>query len=336
MNKQYEIKYKYAKNSSNETVFIEDLEDAKQVRSERFTCISCENELLPRLGKIRQRHFAHRIRHECSKETYLHRLAKEIFCREYSYCLKYEIPFYIELSVEEYCEKFLNRFGSRCDTGKNTRAFDLTRRYKEVVLESRDGDFTPDILLLNHNHTKKLYIEIAVTHKVTKKKKESQQIIEIKIRDEPDIHIIQSRSIRESSNVKFYNINPVPVSGRCLGVANCPNKAYVFRVYDNGKALFFPETYPRAYEIETTDKGRFIYCEAASYPHKDHYKICRDKLIEIRGKGFHIKSCYLCRYHAENRSEDKKENPIFCKFLKQGFDSNYAAECEYFRLDINH
>jgi len=335
MNKQYEIKYKYAKNCSKEIVFIEDLENAKQVRSEKFTCISCENELLPRLGKIRQKHFAHRHHHECSKETYLHRLAKETFYQEYSYCLEHRIPFFIELAVEEYCERFVSRFGSRCDTGRNTRAFDLTKRYKEVVLESRDGDFIPDVLLLNHDHTKKLYVEIAVTHKATKKKKESQQIIEIKIRNEPDIHIIKSRYVKESSNIKFYNINPTPVLGKCLGTANCPNRAYVFRVYDNGKALFFPETYPRAYEIETTDKERFVYCEATSYPYEDHYRICRDKLIEIRSKGFHIKSCYLCRYHAENRSKDKKENPIFCKFLKRGFDSNYATECEYFRLDIN-
>ncbi|MFQ4136270.1 competence protein CoiA family protein [Nodosilinea sp. PGN35] len=335
MNKQYEIKYKYAKNCSKEIVFIEDLEDAKKVRSEKFTCISCENELLPRLGKIRQKHFAHRHRHECSKETYLHRLAKETFCQEYSYCLEHRIPFFIELSVEEYCERFLSRFGSRCDVGRNTRAFDLTKRYKEVVLESRDGDFIPDVLLLNHDHTKKLYVEIAVTHKATKKKKESQQIIEIKIRNESDIHVIKARYVKESSNIKFYNINPTPVLGRCLGTASCPNRAYVFRVYDNGKTLFFPETYPRAYEIEATDKERFVYCEVISYPYEDHYRICRDKLIEIRSKGFYIKSCYLCRYHAENRSKDRKENPIFCKFLKRGLDSNYATECEYFKLDIN-
>lgn len=335
MNKQYEIKYKYAKNSSNEIVFIEDLEDTKQIRSEKFTCISCENELLPRLGEIRQRHFAHRIRHECSKETYLHKLAKEAFYREYSYCLKHGIPFFIEISVEEYCESFLHRFGSRCDIGKNKRAFDLTTRYKEVALESRDGDFIPDIILLNHDHTKKLYVEIAVTHKVTKKKKESKQIIEIKIKDESSLHAIKSRYIRESSDVRFYNINARPVPGMCLGSVRCPNRAYVFRVYRNGKALFFPETYPRAYEIETNDKDRFIYCEAESYSHENYYKICRDKLIEIRNKGFHVKSCYLCRYHAENRSKDKKENPIFCKFLKKSFDSNYATECEYFRLDID-
>lgn len=335
MNKQHEIKYKYARNCSREIVFIEDLEDTLQVRSEKFTCISCESELLPRLGKVRQKHFAHRHSCECSKETYLHKLAKETFHREFSYCLKHRIPFFIELAVEEYCNRFEARFGSKCDTGKNARSFDLTKRYKEVVLECRDNDFIPDILLLNHDHTKKLYVEIAVTHKVTKKKKESQQIIEIKMRDEYDLHLIKARSIRESSRVKFYNIHPIPVLGRCLGTVHCPNRAYVFRVYDNGKALFFPETYPRAYEIEVIEKGRFIYCEASSYPHEDNYRICRDKLIQIRDKGLHLKSCYLCRYHAENKSKDRKENPVFCKFLKRGFDANYATECEYFKLDID-
>lgn len=332
MPKINEIRYKYARNVSGGIIFVEDLENSEQVRSEKFICISCENELVPKLGEIRQKHFAHRHNPNCSKETYLHKLAKEKFYQEYSYCLNHKIPFNIELAIQEYCDRFKERFGSICDIGANKRIFDLTRRYKKILLESNDGDFIPDILLLNDDESKKLYIEIAVTHQVSQKKKESQQIIELKVKNELDISIVRERLIRESSKVKFYNINPKSLRGKCKGIVNCPNKAYVFRVYDNRKILFFPETYPRAYVLEKFEKERFTYCKAESCSKKSYYEACREKLVELSNEGIKLRNCYLCRYHAENRFKDKKENPIFCKFLKESFDSNYAIECEYFKL----
>jgi competence CoiA-like predicted nuclease len=82
--KKRKVKYKYALDEFKRIIFIEDLENSKEIRQQVFTCISCGNTLIPKLGKIKQKHFAHKHVCDCSLETYLHRLAKEVFEKEYN------------------------------------------------------------------------------------------------------------------------------------------------------------------------------------------------------------------------------------------------------------
>jgi len=47
-----------------------------------------------------------------------------------------------------------------------------------------------------------------------------------------------------------------------------------------------------------------------------------------------LRNCYLCRYHAENNSNNFEDHkPIFCKFLKESCDSNNAVSCQYFKIE---
>ena len=70
------IKYHYAKNQDGVIINIADVvkEDRK---SQRFFCISCGAEMIPKLGEVKARHFAHKAETpNCNSETYLHKLTK--------------------------------------------------------------------------------------------------------------------------------------------------------------------------------------------------------------------------------------------------------------------
>jgi hypothetical protein len=309
------------------------LENTSNVRKQEYLCISCGNILIPKLGEIRQKHFAHKHFHDCSRETYLHVLAKEIFFKEYSYCLTNQIPFNIELEIQKYCNKFEGKFGSSCNLGSTRKVFDLTRRYNKIYLETRENIFIPDILLLNDDETKKLYIEIAVTHKISKEKQDfNANIIEIQVEDEEDILFLKDHLIGEGDKVKFYNFTIKPVKVEYKGKLDCPNRIGVFRVFNTGKSLYFPESYPRAYELTKLGKDQLLYCELIETSSWSSYKDYVNKLIEVYAKGVKVKNCYLCKYYGDNRYRNREDYPIFCKFLKICCCSNQAAECEYFRV----
>jgi hypothetical protein len=154
-----EIKYKYARNSENRIVYIEELEKTNDIKQEVFTCISCGNLLIPKLGKIRQKHFAHKYVQNCSKETYLHRLAKLVFAQEYQLCLDRKEPFYIELEIGRRCNAYEKDFGKVCRLKSIYKTFDLSKRYVKVDVEKKDGDFVPDILLSNELGTKRYLLK---------------------------------------------------------------------------------------------------------------------------------------------------------------------------------
>ncbi|TVP66587.1 MAG: hypothetical protein EA342_11535 [Leptolyngbya sp. LCM1.Bin17] len=327
------IKYKYAKNAQGEIVFIEDLENTPSIRKEEFRCISCKNILIPKLGKIRQKHFSHKHFFDCSGETYLHRLAKELFAQEYRICLNQRKPFEIELAIPEYCKKYQKRFGQQCNLEIARKLFDLTKRYKKIDLEKKDGDFIPDITLANEEETDKLYIEIAVTHEISDSKMRSgSKIIEINIETETDIFFARDHVIRAGNKIKFFNLKVNSREGECEGRENCPNEVKLFRVYKSGKSICLSESFPSAAYVLDVRKDQIIYHEVI-HPNDWHGSDSFiAKIVEVRAKGIAVRNCYLCRYYADNRFFDEENNPIFCKFLKIRCNSNKAAECDFFRL----
>ena len=82
------ITYKFAYDYEQNTIDIKTLSKANRI--EKFTCLSCGNELIPILGEIKEHHFRHKVivENNCSQETYLHKLAKNKFYETYDKCLK--------------------------------------------------------------------------------------------------------------------------------------------------------------------------------------------------------------------------------------------------------
>jgi competence CoiA-like predicted nuclease len=88
------IKYQWSKDENDNLVDINHLDESSRKRNKYF-CISCGNELIAKLGKIKKHHFAHKNEVNCSKETYLHLLGKKLFYDSYTECLTTKKPFYI-------------------------------------------------------------------------------------------------------------------------------------------------------------------------------------------------------------------------------------------------
>jgi hypothetical protein len=203
------IKYQNAENSSGKLININEINKGESI-VEKYFCINCKEELLPRLGNIRIHHFSHKNDvYNCSKETYLHELGKRVFYETYLQCLENNIPFNIISSlfnsIVTACKYYKIGTLQGCKIHELAK-FDLTQSFKNIEYEINQGNFRPDLTLKNENGDN-IFIEIAVTHLCEKEKIESKnKIIELSIKDEEDINIILGKNLsEENNNIKFYN-----------------------------------------------------------------------------------------------------------------------------------
>ena len=360
------IKYKRAKTGNDEIVNIEEV-SLEMRKSTRFTCISCGQELSACLGSKNQHHFRHKTEVDCNLETYLHKMGKYTFVKTYKECLSQGKPFTITLNRKISCQKestckvkpFLNRWEECCDYRPKT--FDLTRYYDSVAEEQAIGSFVADILLTSSKGYPPTLVEIKVSHPCEETKIQSGfRIIEIGLTKEEDLDLIAScrlvdpvgdntylETIGQGSRRKKKDEEPTV---RCYNFREAPkelfdfHKIYQFGIYRNNPSHFcLNETVSCGekeklinrhrrgnqllYEIlfykENWGPGRFIFGVARAYE-----------------KGFKIKNCFLCRYHAynENRLTPEEDKPIFCKLYKKlqtkpQCHSTQAIECSAFVPD---
>lgn len=321
------IKYQYALDKENEIVNI----DTIIVKtSDVFICIACGNILIPKIGKIRKKHFSHKIQYNCSPETYLHKLGKRIFINEYSKCLKEGIPFVIELPEIRICNRFEDKFGITCKISPKTKEFNLTKYFKNIIEEQFDNNFKPDIQLTGQNN-EKIYIEIAVTHKVTDEKINSGvRIIELLITQEEDLDFIKSRKILPSNNkIKLYNFKDLISKGSHCQKSKCESSFQTFILYKTGKSNLRDVSLSELQHLVVNEKIDFHkFTEKTSY----NNELFKSEVIKAFNDGYKITNCFLCRYHAQNKGY-YNEGSIFCKFRKITGNSNIASECSYYKPD---
>ena len=205
------IKYQYAENSSGKLFHINEI-NKNDSADEKYLCIDCKQELIPRLGNERTHHFSHKNdTYNCSKETYLHELGKKIFFETYLQCLENKAPFFIGSSLFTTLSITCKYYGftkfKNC-TQKGISKLDLTQNFRNIECEKNHGNFRPDLTLIS-NSGDKIFIEIAVTHPCEKEKIDSKnKIIEISIKDESNIEIILDKCLSEENHlVKFYNLD---------------------------------------------------------------------------------------------------------------------------------
>lgn len=176
------IKYKYA---LSEDGLILDVNDLSEEDRRDYECIGCGNVLRPVLPKInRKKHFRHKVNHDCSIETYLHRMGKKLFVETYENCLQQGIPYLIEYEVPIICD--FCKHGP-CEKDDEKVTYDLTKVFTDIFEEQRDEELIPDVLLITKSG-KKIYIEIAVTHQSSSTKINSGiRIIEFLLSKEEDL-----------------------------------------------------------------------------------------------------------------------------------------------------
>jgi len=212
------IKYRYAKNKYGKII---DIYNIAMTERYDYTCISCGGKLIPKVGKQRQHHFAHKSNTvNCSKETYLHVLGKKLLYDLLKYRMKYKIPFYVKY-VKDICQYFQNVSCLNCKTQEQ---YNLLEYFQDIYLEKPHGKYVPDILLESKNKENQLFIEIVVTHESSEEKKQNNKLIEIFIEDEEDLHeIFQSGFNEVDKRISLINFKKSISHLECCNINECKN-----------------------------------------------------------------------------------------------------------------
>ena len=344
------VLYQNAFDENGKVVDIDTLQENDR-HSHLYTCIACGSVMIPRLGKERAKHFAHKgDAAHCSSETYLHILAKyklkEKFDNNNEFLIQYYrkvrcidkdfCPFHKE---EQCCKKIL-------------KTVDLKKHYDTCEMEKPVGGFVADLLLTCSDDPSRppVLIEINVTHECTEEKKESgNKIIEVRISSEEDIKLLLGESITEMDDNNYQYVKQNSISGgiafygfkRDLSEKEAlserriskfylfrSGKAYVTNLYDsrtcresknkdNGSAIF-----------EISIEGSLLDCSSA---YDYGYLLARQN-------GIPVKTCQFCKYHKDGFMIGMDLDPIFCCMHKkygtpQNPEPNYAKKCQYYRED---
>ena len=342
------IKYRYALDSNRNRIDVFNLEHSKLTKEDKFYSIDFNQELIPKLGKIRTQHFSHKSKTDKkgNAETYLHALGKKVFFEEYSKCLNNNSSYYIEYYNYKYCNRLQKKYNIICELGPEKKIFDLAEYYDEIIIEKKNDEFIPDLLIRNSKTKKHIYIEIAVTHNSSDKKLNSKnRIIEFSIKKEEDIQeIIDFGKNGNSQNAQFFNFKDKKEIGEFCSKGNCSKKINLFSVEENGKCELLiineNEIYSSIKKIKSNYKWLIIELYNNKYFEELHSieKIHNDLFLQYIAKAYKkkksVKNCYICRYHAQNpKWEYQMERHIFCKFLKIACHFDKAINCKYYKIE---
>jgi len=342
------IKYRYALDRFNNLIDIQKLERINLLKEDKFFSVDFIQPLIPRLGKIKKKHFAHKSIQVVlgNIETYLHALGKKIFLNEYNECLDSRTPFYLSYSIKNECTRLKEKFNISCSLKDQIFKYDLTKYFTEILIEKKDGNYIPDLLLLNPLTNEKIYVEIAVTHYSSQEKiKSGNRIIEFNITNEDDLNeIFEFKKGNSSDKTQYFNFKQKKNSGSFCSPGKCCTKFNFFNVSGDGRCNLKIITEPEIGYITRKYDSTSIWTIIEPSIHKsdddDYYRgrkksqTFKDYLIKANKEKIKVKNCYICRYHAENTSWDYVEGePIFCKFQKITCNSNYASKCRFFKVD---
>ena len=227
-------------------------------------------------------------------------------------------------------------FGFACDLYTETKSFDLTKDFCELMVEERHNSLIPDVRIYSPKRDESIYIEIAVTHKVDEnKEKKGTRIIEFLIDGEEDLSLVSAPIIPLlHEKINRYNFkDTVPIERKCGG--NCSTSMNVFIVYNSGKAIINNFNLKQLYGLVVSNRILFYKILGSD---DDFYGFrfleFQRNVIQAFEDGIQVKNCFLCRYHAINENiYTSNDNPVFCKFLRKACKSNIAADCTAFRPD---
>lgn len=321
------IKYRFALDEQDNLVDVSELSRVEISKKNKFFSIDTHNELIPKLGSVVTKHFAHKGDSEGNFESYLHALSKKVFADEYQKCLDTKRPFYFKYKVENKCNK-LKELGVPC-MNTEYKLFDLTTRFDQLFIEKRDGIFIPDVMLYDSERGEKIYIEIAVTHFCEDEKINSgNRIIEFSIQQEDDIsYIIDFKDGKLNSNkinlynfksIKEYNCNDnCSNKFSCISVLENDNIEYkrltggeikVDSIFNNAKRGYISKT--SEFKTEVDDMLKFINVINSTY---------KNVVTCLNCSNYNIESNF-CRIHYEKnfaKTNQLNSNAINCSSFKQ-------------------
>lgn len=341
------IKHHYALNENGDIIDIADVvkEDRK---TQRFVCINCGAEMIPKLGEIKARHFAHKSEApDCSSETYLHNLAKLRLKEKFYSSEPFEIAYWQEVkcSDKSSCPFFKEE---ECKE-KKLKSFDLKKYYDTCQEEQRADSFIADLKISSSRNPdlSPVTIEIYVSHKCTLPKRESGlRIIEVRIKEESDIRDLISNPIMEdddcryfieprNSKCRFYGFNKVSKSPESLDVRSIPR----FYLFKSGSAFVSNMDEMRSCQYcskkDNTKAILELNIDSFYLDHPSPYEIGYVIALNL---GYDVKTCQLCKFRRNGFDSPYGTSANFCCLYKkygtpQYPDSKYAMSCQYYRIN---
>lgn len=324
--KKNDIKYSFAL-LNDELVNINDF-DTKP--SGEFYCVGCGRQLIARMGKIKRRHFSHKEDCDCSSESYLHKLGKQVFYDEYRDALKNNTAFTLNYCSFNICTHYWDIWGDSCSNIER-KSYGLTKKYRNILVEKSVQGFIADIVL-EGSDLPPILVEIVVTHKCEQEKIDSGlKIVEINIESEEDVEKIRQRKIDDSdSKTTYYNIETkTRIDDFCKGKCHNPYRSW-FIIYPSQKCVIttlhaeeFKRIKSKAIYYKMCDKGDdedgYTSHVLAGLDFESHINAAHEA-------GVRFNNCFLCRYHASGRT-----SAIFCKTYRKECSSFEAITCDRFR-----
>lgn len=200
------VQLAWALDRNGEKVAAAALDDASRRARAPFRCPGCGDPLVPHLGRVRVRHFAHEPGSRCpltAPETALHLNAKERL---------------LLLCAEAFAGRERVRVRARCPACRRPAPFDLAAVGDEARDEERLGALRPDVLVLKAGRPA-LALEVLVTHAVDERKEAALAALGV-----PAVEI-DAREHWEALSGGVIEI----FADRSLGFAPCPACALTAR-----------------------------------------------------------------------------------------------------------
>lgn len=345
-----DILYHYCRDDNGNLVAIEDVTEDNR-HEKRLCCLSCGNEMIPKLGKEREHHFAHKTLCNCNGETYLHKLAKIRLRKEFE---RNPASFLMQLRGDLLCENHKTCFFHASDYCKEEDkllpAINLHKWYDTIQEEVSINGFVADLLLTSKEYPERrpLLIEVVVTHRCDISKiRSGLKIIEVPVRSEEQIEkvcqvgFIQPEWRDESRDrLRFYDITSttaptVPPEklyfmtshGRMSRFCSYANGGLWKCIIDDCRNINRRIHTRSVFELNINVPGGM---QLSSYPEQSI-------VIEyLHRQGCDIKSCAICKYN--RRVETWMSAYYMCILYKsKGTPKfpkpDYANTCLHFRTD---
>ena len=296
------IKYKNAFNDQKELISITDIDPTIKRFKGQFICIGCGHELIAKLGKVNQHHFAHKENVDCSRESYLHKLGKLNFIRGWNNAVESHMPYPMTFVCHRVCTG-----DKRIECSyhyEDVKTFDILNTFDTIGEEVRYKGFVADVLLSSsRNPDKVLFIEIKVSHACSDKKIQADiPMLEIEISSEEDADVllthdfvsIEYKLISERINFKRISATIKPNDSLC---SRCTSETEVAVLYMSGKMYIGKTDSSRL--RNSLNNGAAVYFEIL--PSMNQYSEL-DIIIKLineakkRGMLYKTTSCLTCEH----------------------------------------
>lgn len=281
--------------------------------NEKYTCLECEREMIPKKGKKNAHHFAHKVVENCNFESYLHKLSKIRFNEEYINCLDNKKPFLINLPVKATCNSCIDfeNFQIECELPSTTIPFNLIEKYDTIFIEKGHKGFIADIILKSSLTDEIIFIEFAVTHKCSEEKISSNtRIIEIDICSEQDVENFSLHNLCISLySLNLYNFKLNNVKDKITPVEKCNRHFHLFKIFKSGVTELVAKPMSEIV-CDIFDEDLLCYEIVSIFISDKHNKLV-ELLTEAIKLGVEVKNCYACKFCVKNQTSYRLY-PFFC------------------------